>query len=278
MPQESVVFQTSFDYFEKSTARLFKALKLKEVLSEKERKGEFERIVLKPNLTTALPAPCTTPAELVEVLVEWFQKNSSNEIIVAEGSGGCDSEIAFEKLGFKEMCKRRRVRLVDLNKAERTVAKSNNALKLKTLKLPKILFNSFLVNVPVLKEHDGAVTTCSMKNLFGIYKNPGVLRFLTNYWSKSKLHVHGVHESIFDLNLHCPISLAVVDASIGQKGNEIHGQAVKPPLKKMIAGFDAVAVDSFCSSLLGHDWKSIKYLKLANKKLGNAIEFSVKKA
>jgi uncharacterized protein (DUF362 family) len=126
--------------------------------------------------------------------------------------------------------------------------------------LPKIIFESFFINLPVLKEHDEAIITCAAKNLFGFYLNQKIIPSIIGWWNKSELHLFGVHKSIIDLNNYIKSDFVLVDASVGQKGNEITGPACQPPIKKLIAGFDALEVDRFCVPLLRHDPKEIPYL------------------
>jgi len=100
-----------------------------------------------------------------------------------------------------------------------------------------------------------------MKNLFGLYLNQKIASVF-GWWNKSELHHFGVHESIHDLNLYVKSHFVLVDASVGQKGNEITGSPCQPPLGKLIAGFDAKEVDKVCTNLLGHKIEEIKYLNL----------------
>jgi len=220
------------------------------------------KIILKPNLTTNLPPPCTTPSELVEEVIKFCLENSSAQIIVAEGSGGCDTKKAFADLGYNTIEKKYKVTLVDLNREHREIKENPHARALKRVKIPKILEGAFFVNLPVLKQHDEGILTCAMKNLFGIYLNEKVVsRFLPGWWNKSELHYkYGVQNSVYDLNLYQPANFVLVDASIGQKGNEIHGYPCQPPLKKLIAGFDNKEVDWFCAPLLDLDPRKIPYL------------------
>jgi len=222
-----------------------------------------QKIILKPNLTTNLPPPCTTPVEFVEEVIKFCQRNSKAKIIVAEGSGGCDTLTSFKDLGYNQLAEKYKIELVDLNREERIESSNLKAKALKKVRLPKILFEGFFINLPVLKQHDEGILTCATKNLFGIYLNQGLIKhFFPQWWNKSELHYkYGVQDSIYDLNLYRPSDFVLVDASIGQVGNEIHGQSCQPPLKKLIAGFNNLEVDRFCAPFLNLDPKGIPYLK-----------------
>jgi len=234
-------------------------LLLEEVGLKNKIKG-WEKIILKPNLTTNRKPPCTTPVELVEEVVKFIQTIGA-EIVIAEGSGGCDTQKAFRDLGYQDLAEKYNLKLVDLNREERIEKENTQALVLKRVKLPKIIFEGFLINLPVLKEHNEAVVTCAMKNLFGLYLNQKVSSIF-GWWNKSELHHFGVHESIHDLNLYVKSHFILVDASVGQKGNEITGYPCQPPLGKLIAGFDAKEIDKICANLLGHKIEEVEYLNL----------------
>lgn len=250
------VFTVDFISFSKSVPEILEKSELKKLILEQ------EKIILKPNLTTNLPPPCTTPAELVEEVIKFCQKNSSAEIIVAEGSGGCDTLNAFKDLNYEFLEEKYKIKLVDLNREERIDKENLSARAIKKIKLPKIVFEGFFINLPVLKQHDEGILTCAAKNLFGLYLNSGLIEhFMPNWWNKSELHFkYGVQKSIYDLNLHRPSDFVLVDASIGQKGNEIHGQPVNPPIKKLFAGLDNLEIDRFCAPFLGLKKEAIPYL------------------
>ena len=102
----------------------------------------------------------------------------------------------------------------------------HKAKALKKFRMPKVLVNSFLVSIPVLKEHDNGVITASLKNLIGIAPSKHY-RLVVSKWQKAKLHLLGLHKCIHDINLYKSPDLSVVDGAIGQRGNEINGLITK---------------------------------------------------
>ncbi len=251
------IFIVDFISFKDSVPKILSEAKLEDKIRRQ------KKIILKPNLTTNLPPPCTTPVELVEETIKFCQKYSQAEILIAEGSGGCNTLKAFADLGYQKLAEMLKVKLVDLNREERILKENTEARVIKKVKIPKILFSDcFLINLPVLKQHDEGILTCAAKNLFGIYLNENFgSRLLPHWWNKSELHFkYGVQESIWDLNLYAPVDFVLVDASIGQKGNEIHGTPCNPPIKKLIAGFNNFEVDRYCAPLLDLDPQGIPYL------------------
>jgi len=247
---------------------------ISEVLKESrlaEKIKNQRKILLKPNLTTKLPPPVTTPVELVKQVIEFCKKNSRAKIIIAEGSGGCDTNEAFEKLGYFDLGQKYQVEVLDLNRALRKEKRNEKALRLKKIFLPKIAFESYIINLPVLKVHSVAKMTAAMKNVFGFYLNQSYLSragefllekvFKKGWWNKSELHFIGVNEAIIDLNGYLKFNFNLVDASVGLLEEEVHGILCFPPIKKIIADYDSKEVDKVCASLLGLNVEQIKYLK-----------------
>jgi len=264
--------------------------KILDTLLLKEKLKEMKKIVLKPNLTTNLPYPITTDSFFVEILVENLLRIFDKEIIIAEGSGGCDTKEAFEKLGYTKIAQKYNLKLIDLNRAERIKLKNKKALKLKEIFLPKILFDSFLISLPVPKDHSSAVFTCSLKNMIGVYLSREYVKeydkekleklgvfvpkeIWQKGWNKGELHEIGLAQSIFDLNLYRKPDLTICDARYGVRGGELGGKTFK--IGKIVASFDPVASDTYLASLFGYRWEEIEYLKLANKKVGFAQDFQI---
>ena len=230
-----------------------------------------KKILLKPNLNTARPFPTTTSVALSEEVIKFCKERSSARIVIAEGAGGCDTYKAFEELGYVELVEKYNAEILDLNRALREEKQNPGALKMKKAFLPKIAFETFIINLPVLKVHLEAKMTSAMKNVFGFYLNQNYLSrvgkflaakiFKEGWWNKSELHFLGVHKSIIDLNSYIKFDFNLVDASVGQMGSEVEGRPCSPPISKIIAGFDAKEVDRTCAPFLSLDPKEIEYLK-----------------
>jgi uncharacterized protein (DUF362 family) len=225
------------------------------------------KIIIKPNLVTNRPPPCTTDVRCVEAVVKYCKIYSPNaNIIIAEGSGGCDTNLAFSSLGYKKLAEKYDLKLIDVDSEKEIITLKNPKAKvLKELHIPKILTNGFLISVPVLKDHSLQKTTLSLKNLIGFMP----ARYYSGFWSykKSQIHSLDTDKAIADLNLYFNIGLCVIDAVIGQKGCHLSGSRCFPPKNLILAGFDPVAVDIKGSEILGWNWKDIAYLRYAKSTL-----------
>jgi len=258
--EKAYVAEVEFENYAESVTKILNLIGANKLIAEE------KKIILKPNLTTNKGPPVTTPIELVEEVLKYCRKNSKAEIIIAEGSGGCDTVKCFEELGFYKLEEKYGCKVIDLNREKRIVVTRSDALKLKRFKMPEILSGAFLINLPILKEHSSARVTAAMKNLFGLYLSPLAYRLVG--WSKARLHRLGIHECIFDLNLYKKPNITLVDAYIGQIGDEIKG--VPKKFGVLLAGTDPVAIDVRCAEILGKNWKEMEYLIYADGRLGTS--------
>ncbi len=79
------------------------------------------RIILKPNLLEDIGPPTTTDVRCVEAAVIFIRKRfEGKKILIAEGSGGCETEHAFRLLGYSGLAEKYEISLVDLDR-DRTV-------------------------------------------------------------------------------------------------------------------------------------------------------------
>ena len=229
-----------------------------------------KRILVKPNLVEVLPPPITTPVGLVEALVTYLrEKAPSAEIIIAEGCGSkeYDTSKPFDALGYGDLARRHGVGLLDLNHAELVRVSNKDCSRWPQMHLPAIVFESFLLSVPVLKAHTLAGVTLTMKNMMGLappshYQQGG-------HWKKAAFHER-IQESIFDLNRYRTPDFTLLDATVGMREAHLWGAHCDPTPNLLVAGFDPVAVDAYATGLLDRDWRQIDHIRLADGILGSA--------
>jgi uncharacterized protein (DUF362 family) len=264
MGKEEIIYITEFNDWQKNINELLDVSDFSQLLPKN------KPVLLKPNVVNCDAPPITTPVQLIEAIVDYIQiHNPNNEIIVAEGCGSIEFEThtPFEKLGFIEMANRRNVKLIDLNHEETTNLINPECKRWPEIHLPKVILDSYLVSVPVLKAHSLTDVTITMKNMIGTappkYYNAGS-------WKKSAFHQNS-HEAIFDLNRYrCP-DFTILDATIGMSEAHLWGAHCNPPVNKIAVGKDPVAIDSYGCNLLNKNWKYVEYIKMANGIIGSAI-------
>ncbi len=230
----------------------------------------LERVIIKPNLVEAIKPPVTTPVGLTAAIVDYIKDAAPHvEPVVAEGTGAADYETphTFRELGYETLAREKGLRLVDLN-VEPLVELSNPALtRWPVIYLPKIVMESFVISVPVLKAHSLSVVTLSMKNMMGAappahYQQGG-------HWKKSAFHTQ-MHESVLDLNRYCLPDFSIIDATVGLRDYHLGGAECDPHPGLLVAGSDPVAVDAYGAGLLKKDWREIGHIREAHNELGSA--------
>ncbi len=268
--REGVVWSTELDSYRRSLPAMLDSTGLPEALS-----GQ-QTILIKPNLVEALEPPITTHVDLVEALVDYLLAHTSNsDIIIGEGTGSLEYGTfhCFEQLGYMKLKKKPRLSLLDLNTETCRLLCNPGFGRWPEIYLPELLFNCFLISVPVLKAHSMCRVTLTMKNMMGCappahYQQGGA-------WGKSSFHQR-LDEAVFDLNRYrCP-DFSVVDAAVGMAQAHLWGPTCSPPVNRIIASYDPVAVDAYGTSLLGKSWEGVGHIKMANQVLGRAEPLDIR--
>jgi uncharacterized protein (DUF362 family) len=224
-------------------------------------------IVLKPNLIQANPPPITTDVKCVEAVVAFCRDVSDARIIVADGSGGCETSECLVGLGFKRLEQEYGVDLLDLNQAETVTLSDASNDFLTTFHMPKILLDAYLISIPVLKAHSMASVTLGMKNMMGAA--PERYYSVGGHYKKWGLHKN-LHRAILELNKFRKPDLTLIDAAVGMAMAHLWGPKCDPPVGKVVASFDPVAADKVGCDLLGKDWRRVEHIALADGVLGHA--------
>ena len=197
-----------------------------------------------------------------------FRAAGAASVVIGEGPGHRrDMEYLVTGSGLFDHLRENRFTFVDFNHDDVAMVElGSHFTELQQLALPVTLLQSdFVVSMPKLKTHHWAVMTASMKNFFGTV--PGAVYG----WPKNVLHVHGITQSILDLNATIRPHLAIVDAVVAMEGDgPIMGRARSLGCVGM--GTDLVAVDATCARMIGLDPHKISYVKEAGQFLGQAAE------
>ena len=116
-----------------------------------------------------------------------------------------------------------------------------------------ILGADVFINVPVLKCHDGARLTITMKNLMG------------NVWDRSIWHRTDLHQCIADYATFRKPTLNIVDAYNVMKRNGPRGVSVEDvvQMKSLLISTDMVAIDTAATKLFGLNPSDVRYIQLA---------------
>ena len=265
----STVYTSLFTSWQESVPRLLDATGLPDRLAAE------KRIIIKPNLVEPLKPPITTPVELIAALVDFIHASLPHlEIIIGEGCGSSSKNTwqIFDILGYSKLADRTGVTLLDLNEAPLVHMQDSKCGRWPEMYLPRIVFESFLISVPVLKAHSLAGVTLTMKNMMGLV--PPAHYQQGGHWKKAAFH-QNIQEAVFDLNRYRTPDFTLLDATIGMQEAHLWGPTCDPPPNRLAAGYDPVAMDSYGSSLLGIKWNSVGHLDMAHGILGSAAPLTV---
>ena len=265
----STVYTSLFTSWQESVPRLLDATGLPDRLAAE------KKIIIKPNLVEPLKPPITTPVELIAALVDFIHASLPHlEIIIGEGCGSSSKNTwqIFDTLGYSKLADRTGVTLLDLNEAPLVHMQDSKCGRWPEMYLPRIVFESFLISVPVLKAHSLAGVTLTMKNMMGLV--PPAHYQQGGHWKKAAFH-QNIQEAVFDLNRYRTPDFTLLDATIGMQAAHLWGPTCDPPPNRLAAGYDPVAMDSYGCSLLGIKWNSVGHLDMAHGILGQAAPLSV---
>lgn len=252
-----------FHSYEETIPLLFRAIGAPEVLARQ------TRILIKPNLVNNSPPPVTLPVAACAALVRACRDWSTAEIVIAEGTGDrflTTSEV-FRIHGYDRLAEAECIELVDLNEADLVELSDNRCRVFPTFMIPRLVIESFVISAAVLKAHSLATVTLSMKNMIGVA--PPAYYQCGGHWKKSAFH-RQMQAAVFELNRYRKPDLAFIDASIGLADHHLGGPVCDPPVNRLVAGFDPVAVDATGARLLGIPWRQVGHIKMADGELGFA--------
>ena len=221
-----------------------------------------QTVVVKPNIgwsKTPEEAANTNP-ELIKRIVEQCKKAGAKEVYVFDHT--CQNwKDTYSKSGIAEAAKAAGAKVVCGNYQkdyrEVDIPKGKRLKKTKVHNL--ILDCDVFINVPVLKNHGGAVMTCAMKNFMGVV------------WDRRYFHKNNLQQCIADSVMIREPDLNIVDAYRVMKKGGPRGRGTQDvaSMKYQLLSTDIVAVDAAASKILGISESRIGHIKLGEDlKLG----------
>ncbi|MHA1962984.1 MAG: DUF362 domain-containing protein [Candidatus Thorarchaeota archaeon] len=208
-----------------------------------------KRVVIKPSIYDP-NLPGNTDAKMVRAIIQMFSSLGPVNIVESDNPLRTTKD-AFIQCGYAEF-EDERVELVNLSDADMTSV-TFPGYYFKDRKMPQILHDdAFLINVATLKAEPEIYTMgAGIKNLFGLLPE----------LDKSLYHA-SIDSVLMDLLDTYRPNLTVIDLTdvvIGAREVR-HTKHVGG----VVVGIDPIAVDSFCSGLLGIDPMKIEYLRNAH--------------
>jgi uncharacterized protein (DUF362 family) len=205
-------------------------------------------VSLKVNLGWDLfiPGSITSPF-FVEALIEEIRGHVGRIFMVEADQVLEDIEQAFRASGMADVCERHGVTWVNMEREPKVaVAAPENAV-LKELPVPRVLRETVLVSVPVMKTHAKTGITGALKNQWGCLPR-----------MRHEYHLV-LDDAIADLNAVLRPRFAVMDATWGLEGNG--PKSGRPRLAdRVLASADLVALDTVQAATMGLDPGRIRHL------------------
>lgn len=145
-----------------------------------------------------------------------------------------------------------------------TPVKVPNGKALKEAWVMKELFkNDVFIDMPIVKDHAGNRFTGTLKNLMGLNSPQSNRTFHLKNWDTDPEALEHLDQSIADLNTVIKPVLCIADATTFILTNGPFGPGKLKKPKTVVAGSDRVAVDAYCSTLLGLKPEDIIMIKCA---------------
>jgi uncharacterized protein (DUF362 family) len=260
-----------------------------------------DKVVIKPNLVFGLPpyTGFTTDPPIIDAIIQLSKSADPSEVIIAEGSGGIDTKLAFRISGYVELAKKQGVKLVDLNESPAKKVAVPDGKLVRELRVPKVILDcDVLINVPKLKIYKKIPKqrdwlSLAVKNLVGAipgqgeysptrpsgfsvelsrefwttegkYFNPSYQQWWSPRGEKKRIH-KSLAQGLVDIHMVIKPALNVIDGILVSNDVDMtHTRGESPfELDIILASRDPLAVDCIAARIAGLDPFDISYLKHA---------------
>ena len=253
-------------------------------------KLDGERVVFKPNVTIGERfkdpgSGITTHPAFVHGLIDAAQESGAGKTYILEDPLNTDNNRrrTWRGTGYREVAEATGAKLRCPKTYTCTQRVVRDPMVHPLLKVSRLVLDPgvVLINVPKLKTHNLAVTTLSMKNLMGVVNAPD-RHFCGQAWDalpeeltaddrvRNETVDKALHEQwqrglagrLVDTAKVVRPHINIVEGVVGRDGTGFR-RGLNYPMGLVVAGINAVAVDSVASYLMGFDPASIIYLQTA---------------
>lgn len=212
--------------------------------------GRSDNIMLKPNLNGA---DVYTNKVLVGALIERLLDLGVRRVFIGESTFGNarNTDMFFQKTGYKDLAKRYGIDLVNLNASDVIEATVENPLVLEKIHIARDVYEADkVINIPNMKVHYATGVSLSLKNLKGLLVGE----------EKRHFHEIGLDNAIVDLCNTIKVNLNIVDCISCMESMGPHGGDVVD-LNLLIAGQKSAEVDYIGCQVMGYDISEVKHLQ-----------------
>jgi uncharacterized protein (DUF362 family) len=217
-----------------------------------------QTVVVKPNMAWDVPPEraANTNPQLVKRIVEHCLNAGAKEVYVFDYT--CDNwEKSYRNSGIEKAVKEAGGKIAPGNSESYYQAVAiPNGRRLKEAKEHELILTAdVFINAPILKQHESATLTVSMKNLMG------------TIWDRGYWHRHNLHQCIADFATYRKPALIVVDAYNVLRRNGPRGVSVGDvvPMKAQLLATNMVTADAAAAKLFGIEPDSVDYIRIAHE-------------
>jgi uncharacterized protein (DUF362 family) len=222
-------------------------------------------VAIKPNDTTATASDKTacTQADTLRATIQFVKTLHPRSIVVTGGSGKLKTDEVFRVLGYPEVIESEGVEWFDHNQPPFVPVDLTFGPQRRVMVNPKVLEYEKLVSLAQLKVHSTATVTLAIKNVAMSYP---AAEFYGYPRVKQERHPHNIlvdkQTFLVGMLMRFPIDLAIVTGHPAMIGTgPVGGKAIETGL--VIAGRNAVSVDSVAAHLLGFETLAVQHIRQA---------------
>jgi len=201
------------------------------------------KVLVKPNLLMACEPQggITTHPEVVRAVVRVLKEHGC-QIFIGDGPSVWGNQIeriaeVHERTGIKRVCQEEAVKLVNF---ERWRWRGKFPLS------SWLDECDYLVSIPKFKTHELTILTGAIKNLFGLVSGPYKTALHKKYWDSKAFS-----SVLVDIYAEAKPALTLVDAITAMEGDGPASGGKLRQVNAVLAGSDAVAVDSILAAIMG---------------------------
>src|SRR5271157_1984169 len=227
-------------------------------------------VVIKPNFVSTVNQLAANHVDAVRGILDYLSERFKGQVVIAESSAG-DTMQGFENFKFMALpaeYKKQQVQLIDLNaeaKFER-IAVLDKDLHIVPMRLAARLLDpeAFVISMAMLKTHNTAVASLSIKNMVLGAPLHNAPNDTTRWNEKRKFHV-GLRQTHYNMLLTAQRLAPSWGASVidGWEGMEGNGPSSGTPVasRLALASADFVATDRVAAQCMGIDPEWLGYVK-----------------
>ena len=229
-----------------------------------------KRILLKPNMVVTNRQLAATHADCLDAILDFVSAFHKDEILIAESSASGPAFDGFANYGYDRLKNRYRIRFLDIDDEPETIMYvSDQRFHPQPARMSNLMLDpdTYVISSAVLKTHDRAVVTLSLKNVIvGAAKKDKTFKWGPgSKGSNDKIILHGgpaneaINLNLFQLARRLHPDLSVID---GFQGMEHNGPVGGEPVdhKVAIVSTDWLAADRVATELMGFDFSKVGYL------------------